>query len=85
MPDLTSFPFDFGFIPSTPREDGAPLDVMVLMNEPAHVGCLPEVLPDQIEAFFVSYNKLHGKKFKVTGRGGPKRALAISRERHQSV
>jgi hypothetical protein len=27
MPDLTSFPFDFGFVPSTPGEDGAPLDV----------------------------------------------------------
>src|SRR2546425_12412541 len=37
------FPFDFGFIPSTLGDDGDPLDVMVLMEEPAHVGCLLHV------------------------------------------
>ena len=36
-------PFDFGFIPSTLGEDGDPLDVLVLMDEPAHVGCLVDV------------------------------------------
>lgn len=34
------FPFDFGSIPSTVAEDGDPLDVLVLMDEPAFVGCL---------------------------------------------
>ena len=34
----------------------------------------------QLEEFFVSYNKLHGKKFKVTNVGGPKRALALIRQ-----
>jgi inorganic pyrophosphatase len=38
-----SFPFDFGFIPSTVGEDGDPLDVMILMDEPAHVGCVLQV------------------------------------------
>jgi hypothetical protein len=38
-----AFPFDFGFIPSTLGEDGDPLDIMVLMDEPAHVGCLLDV------------------------------------------
>lgn len=38
-----SFPLDFGFIPSTKADDGDPLDVLVLMDEPAHVGCLLEV------------------------------------------
>src|SRR5947209_18005210 len=38
-----AFPFDFGFIPSTAGDDGDPLDVMVLMDEPAHVGCLLDV------------------------------------------
>jgi inorganic pyrophosphatase len=35
-----SFPFDFGFVPSTVTADGDPIDVMVLMDEPAHVGCV---------------------------------------------
>src|SRR5947209_6205686 len=38
-----AFPFDFGFIPSTLGGDGDPLDVMVLMDEPAHVGCLLDI------------------------------------------
>ena len=35
-----SFPYDFGFIPQTLGGDGDPLDVLVLMDEPAFVGCL---------------------------------------------
>jgi inorganic pyrophosphatase len=33
------FPFDFGFIPGTLGEDGDPLHVLVLMDEPAFPGC----------------------------------------------
>jgi inorganic pyrophosphatase len=119
LPEGMMFPFDFGFIPSTLGDDGDPLDVLVLMDAPAHVGCLIEVriigiitaeqtedgktesndrllgvavhsydheglesiddvsktLLDQLEAFFISYNKQRGKKFKVTGTGGPNKAL----------
>jgi inorganic pyrophosphatase len=46
-----SFPFDFGFIPNTLGGDGDPLDVLVLMDEPAFVGCLiPARLIGVIEA-----------------------------------
>jgi len=46
-----SFPFDFGYIPNTLGEDGDPLDVLVLMDEPAFVGCLiPSRLIGVIEA-----------------------------------
>jgi inorganic pyrophosphatase len=119
LPEGMMFPFDFGFLPSTLGDDGDPLDIMVLMDAPAHVGCLMDVriigiicaeqtqegktesndrllgvavhsydhegleniddvsktLLDQVEAFFVSYNKQRGKKFKITGTGGPKKAL----------
>ena len=119
LPEGMMFPFDFGFIPSTLGDDGDPLDVLVLMDAPAHVGCLIEVriigiitaeqtedgktesndrllgvaihsydheglesiddvsktLLDQLEAFFISYNKQRGKKFKVTGTGGPNKAM----------
>ena len=40
LPAGASFPFDFGFVPSTLGGDGDPLDVLVLMDEPAFTGCL---------------------------------------------
>jgi inorganic pyrophosphatase len=124
LPEGMMFPFDFGFVPSTLGEDGDPLDVMVLMDAPAHVGCLIEVrvlgvieaeqiedgkterndrllgaavhsydhrdlgsiddvsktLLDQVEAFFISYNKQRGKKFKVISLGGPKKALKLLKQ-----
>jgi inorganic pyrophosphatase len=43
LPEGMEFPFDFGFIPSTLGGDGDPLDILVLMDEPAHVGCLMDV------------------------------------------
>src|SRR3984893_11194639 len=121
LPEGMMFPFDFGFIPTTLGEDGDPLDILVLMDAPAHVGCLIEVriigiitaeqiedgkiesndrllgvavhsynhedqqslkevsktALDQVEEFFVSYNKQRGKKFKITATGGPKKALGF--------
>ena len=45
------FPYDFGFIPQTLGGDGDPLDVLVLMDEPAFVGCIvPARLLGVIEA-----------------------------------
>ena len=38
LPEGTSFPFDFGFIPSTLGEDGDPLDVLVLLDTSVVVG-----------------------------------------------
>jgi inorganic pyrophosphatase len=35
LPLGASFPFDFGFIPLTKREDGDPLDLLVLTEEHA--------------------------------------------------
>ena len=34
-----------------------------------------KTLLNQLEAFFISYNKQRGKKFKVTGTGGPNKAM----------
>src|SRR5262252_6077086 len=43
LPEGMMFPFDFGFIPSSLGDDGDPLDILVLMDAPAHSGCLIEV------------------------------------------
>src|SRR3979490_2074974 len=40
LPVGMAFPYDFGFIPSTKAEDGDPVDVLVLMDEPAFPGVL---------------------------------------------
>src|SRR6266480_4778546 len=40
LPEGAVFPFDFGSIPGTVAEDGDPLDVLLLMDEPAFTGCL---------------------------------------------
>jgi inorganic pyrophosphatase len=121
LPEGMVFPFDFGFIPSTPGGDGDAIDVLVLMDAPAHVGCLVEIrligvisaeqvkdgqkeindrllgtaipsydhegvttmdqigktMLSQLEEFFVSYNKQRGKKFRITGRGGPAKAIRL--------
>jgi inorganic pyrophosphatase len=39
LPAGMSFPYDFGFVPSTQGGDGDPVDVLVLMDEPAFPGC----------------------------------------------
>jgi len=119
LPEGMIFPFYFGFIPSTLGDDGDPVDILVLMDAPAHVGCMLDVrilgviearqsedgktetnsrllgaaihsydhadldsiddvnktLLSQLEEFFISYNKQRGKKFRVTGTGGPRKAI----------
>jgi inorganic pyrophosphatase len=121
LPEGMIFPFDFGFIPSTLGDDGDPMDILVMMDAPAHVGCLVDVriigiieakqsdhgksetndrllgvavhsynhaglesIDDvskvrlsQLEEFFISYNKQRGKEFRVTGTGGPKKAIRL--------
>ncbi len=118
LPEGMSFPFDFGFIPSTKGDDGDPLDVLLLQEDsvPAgtvvpsrligvieaiqtedgeteendrllavsaacelygkvrKIGDLPPAVTEQIDRFFVNYNKQEGKQFEVKDHKGPKRA-----------
>lgn len=122
------FPHDFGFVPNTKGGDGDPLDVLVLMDEPAFTGCLviarligvieaeqteldgqttrndrliavaseaktyehiksindlDNVLVNQIEHFFISYNDAKGKKFKPIGRFAARKAKQIVEKAEQ--
>jgi inorganic pyrophosphatase len=127
LPEGAVFPFDFGSIPGTKADDGDPLDVLLLMDEPVFTGCLVEgrllgvieaeqtengkterndrlvavaaeshthaslgsllklepKLIDEIEHFFVSYNKARGKVFKPIGRKGPTIAQRLI-EKHKT-
>jgi len=45
LPSGMTFPYDFGFVPSTEADDGDPVDVLVLMDEPAFPGCVLSCRP----------------------------------------
>lgn len=45
LPLGSVFPYDFGFLPATHAQDGDPLDILVLMEEPAFTGCLIRARP----------------------------------------
>jgi inorganic pyrophosphatase len=42
LPEGMIFPYDFGFVPSTQGDDGDPVDVLLLMDQPAFPGCIIE-------------------------------------------
>ncbi|MBD1838523.1 inorganic diphosphatase [Coleofasciculus sp. FACHB-64] len=52
------FPYDFGFVPSTLADDGDAIDVLVLMEEPAFVGCL---VPSRLIGGFGAFQTEEGK------------------------
>jgi inorganic pyrophosphatase len=58
LPTGMAFPYDFGFVPSTLAADGDPVDVLVLMDEPAFAGCLLECRPIGV----IEGEQLDGKK-----------------------
>ena len=45
LPEGMSFPYDFGFVPSTLGEDGDPLDILILMDAPVVPGCVIRARP----------------------------------------
>lgn len=78
LPAGAVFPFNFGFAPQTLGEDGDPLDVLVLMDEPAFAGCLvPSRILGAIEAEQTENEK--------TGRNDRLIAVADNSRNHKGV
>ena len=79
LPTGMAFPYDFGFVPSTLAEDGDPVDVLVLMDEPAFAGCLLECrLIGVIEGEQLDGKKKNGKSKKTRN----DRVVAIEQANH---
>ncbi len=72
------FPFDFGFIPSTLGGDEDPLDVLLLMDEPAFTGCL---VPARVVAVVVAEQTEEGH----TARNDRLIAVAIKSHEYGAV
>jgi inorganic pyrophosphatase len=65
----TFYPADYGFVPDTLAEDGDPLDVLVLIDEPTFPGCLVEVRP--VGVFWMSDEKGPDAKIISVAHGDP--------------
>jgi len=129
LPAGMTFPYDFGFLPKTIAADGDPLDVLLLMDEPAYPGVLvrarligvmegeqtegnkkerndrllavaeanhlyaniktfhdlPKQLLQELEQFFVNYNKQEGKEYKLLGCKGASEALRLIQEARRAA
>lgn len=121
LPAGMTFPYDFGFLPQTIGEDGDPLDVLLLMDQPAYPGIavrarligviegeqtegkktvrndrlvavaeanhqyakvrrlsdLPGRWIRELEDFFVNYNTLEGRKYRLLGCKGANAAFRL--------
>jgi inorganic pyrophosphatase len=73
VPAGMAFPYDFGFVPSTEADDGDPVDVLVLMDEPAFPGCVLKCRP-----IGVIQGQQGGKKNKVRN----DRIIAVEKDAH---
>ena len=127
LPAGMTFPYDFGFVPSTMADDGDPIDVLVLMDEPAFPGCVLSCRPigvmegedksnkektrndriiavekdahsfadvdsiddlgrqfqKELQQFFVNYNKVSGKEYRVLAMKGPDQARKLVKNGRQ--
>jgi len=83
LPPGMSFPFDFGFVPGTLGEDGDPLDVLVLMDEPTLPGVVvPCRLVAVIEATQHPLAARHGSRGERNDR---LLAIADKTHRHRGI
>ena len=73
LPAGMTFPYDFGFVPSTKADDGDPVDVLVLMDEPAFPGCVLTCRPIGV---------IEGEQGNKTDKERNDRIVAVERDAH---
>jgi inorganic pyrophosphatase len=73
LPEGMVFPYDFGFVPRTKADDGDPVDVLVLMDEPAFPGC---VLKCRLIGI------IEGEQMTGNGKERNDRLVAIEKDNH---
>ena len=78
LPEGMVFPYDFGFVPCSKAEDGDPVDVLLLMDEPVFPGC---VVPSRLVGVLEAEQKEDGHK----ERNDRLVAIAIASREHSDV
>lgn len=78
LPGGMVFPFHFGFIPGTMAEDGDPVDVLVLMDEPSWPGCI-------IESTVIGVMEAEESENGKTVKNDRVIATAVASERYQKI
>ena len=74
LPAGMTFPYDFGFLPKTMAPDGDPIDVLLLMDEPAYPGVV-------VRARLIGVIEGEQKDGNKTNRND--RLLAVAEANHQ--
>jgi inorganic pyrophosphatase len=73
LPAGMTFPYDFGFLPQTLADDGDPIDVLLLMDEPAFPGVI-------VRARLIGV--IEGEQIKGKERTRNDRLLAVAEANH---
>ena len=73
LPSGMTFPYDFGFVPSTKADDGDPVDVLVLMDEAAFPGCVLSCRPIGV---------IEGEQGNKKGKERNDRIVAVEQDAH---
>jgi inorganic pyrophosphatase len=81
LPSGMAWPYDYGFIPGTKGEDGDPLDILVLMDEPTFAGCILRVR--LIGAFKIEKNGKRNDRY--VGCLLPSKETSLSTDGYESL